>query len=139
LLGIGKGFEAIKRADLIPDIPKLIGVQARACAPICAFSDDGDIRTGEVSEEDTIAEGICIDKPIRSEILVKFIKENGGLFIAVEEKSIIHGFKQLARKGFYVELTSAVVYGALKHVVGKVPEPIVLVLTGSGLKTSMVI
>ena len=139
LLGIGKGFEAIRRADLTPNLPKLIGVQARACAPLCDLYGDGDVGTGEVSKVGTIAEGICINQPIRRDVLVEFIKENDGLFVAVDEKSIIHGFEQLARIGLYVEPTSAVVYAALQQVVGKVPEPIVLVLTGSGLKTSLVI
>ena len=91
-----------------------------------------------VSGEGTIAKGICITKPIRSNVLVKFIKENDGLFVSVDEITIIHGFEQLAKMGFYVEPTSAVVYAALEQVVGKVPEPIVLILTGSGLKTSEV-
>jgi len=45
------------------------------------------------------------------------------------------GRAELARRGLYVEPTSAVVWSGLAQVAGKVPEPIVVVLTGSGLKT----
>jgi len=34
----------------------------------------------------------------------------------------------------YVEPTSALVWAALERLYGKLPEPIVLVITGSGLK-----
>jgi threonine synthase len=138
LLGIGRGFDSIRRAGLISKLPKLVGVQARACAPMWALSNNGDVGSGIVSEEKTVAEGICINTPIRSDVLLEFIEENNGLFVSVDENRIINGYEQLARLGFYVEPTSAVVYAALEQVVGNVPEPIVLILTGSGLKTSVV-
>ena len=114
----------------------MVGVQTRACAPLWALSNHGDVGTGMISIEKTVAEGICINNPIRSDVLLEFIEENNGLFVAVDENRILNGYKQLSRIGFYVEPTSAVVYAALEQVVGKVPEPIVLILTGSGLKTS---
>jgi threonine synthase len=42
----------------------------------------------------------------------------------------------LARRGFYVEPTSAIVWNALAQVVGRVPEPLVVILTGCGLKST---
>ena len=135
LLGIGRGFDSIRRAGLISKLPILVGVQARACAPMWALSKNGDPGMGVVPEEKTIAEGICINNPIRKNVLLEFIEENNGLFVAVDENSIIYGYGQLAKLGFFVEPTSAVVFAALKQVVGKVPEPVILVLTGSGLKT----
>lgn len=136
LLGIGRGFDAIRRSGLISKLPKLVGVQTRACAPLWALFNHGDVGTGMKSIEKTVAEGICINNPIRSDVILEFIEENNGLFVAVDENRILNGYKQLARLGFYVEPTSAVVYAALEQVVGKVPEPIVLILTGSGLKTT---
>jgi threonine synthase len=52
----------------------------------------------------------------------------------VDEADILAGRDELARQGFYVENTSAVVWKAIQAISGKVPEPIVAVLTGSGLK-----
>jgi threonine synthase len=38
--------------------------------------------------------------------------------------------------GFYVEPTSAVVLAAIKQAAVRLPEPVVVVLTGSGLKST---
>jgi len=56
------------------------------------------------------------------------------MFVAVDEEDILAGRDELARQGFYVENTSAVVWKAVQAISGKVPEPIVAILTGSGLK-----
>jgi threonine synthase len=56
------------------------------------------------------------------------------MFIAVEEAQILPGRDQLARRGLYVEPTSALVWDALSQVAENVPEPVVAILTGFGLK-----
>jgi threonine synthase len=133
-LGIGKGFEAIRRAGLISKLPLLVGVQSQECAPIWEILNYGLEGSFLVSESETIAEGIRINKPIRTDILLNFINDNDGLIIAVDDESIIDSYRKLANLGVYVEPTSAVVHAALRQILGNVPEPIVLVLTGSGLK-----
>ena len=67
------------------------------------------------------------------------MRKYNGSFIVVEEDKIHVGFKELARKGFYVEPTSAVVWDALFQLSGQLPEPVIVVLTGSGLKSSTMI
>jgi threonine synthase len=89
-----------------------------------------------VSEGATVAEGIRVRYPVRGDALIKAMDRVGGQFIAVEEADILYGRDQLARKGFYVEMTSAVAWQALIELVEQLPEPIVVVLTGTGLKTS---
>ncbi len=54
--------------------------------------------------------------------------------MAVEEKNILPGRDQLAHRGLFVEPTSAIVWDGLSQIVGQVPELIVVILTGSGLK-----
>jgi threonine synthase len=53
---------------------------------------------------------------------------------AVDEQEILPGRDALARLGFYVEPTSALVWSALTHVLADAPDPIVVILTGSGSK-----
>ena len=60
---------------------------------------------------------------------------NDGIFIAIEESEILQSQAELARQGFYVEPTSAIVWSALDQVMDDVRDPIVLVLTGTGLKS----
>jgi threonine synthase len=52
----------------------------------------------------------------------------------VYEAFILSGRDALARLGFYVEPTSALVWRALEESISTLPDPIVILLTGSGLK-----
>jgi threonine synthase len=54
--------------------------------------------------------------------------------VAVDEKFILSGRDSLARLGFYVEPTSALVWRALEELISILPDPVVVLLTGSGLK-----
>lgn len=137
LLGMGRGFEALLNAGVISRIPKLIGVQARACAPLWSLFEYGPAGLGWVAEGRTLAEGIRVHQPLRGDAVINLVNQYQGLILAVDEEEIRPGQKQLSRRGFYVEPTSAVVWGALAQVVGKTPEPIVVILTGSGLKSEL--
>ena len=134
LLAIGRGFKAMEQSGLISKLPTLVGVQARACAPLWAVFQYGAAGLGWVSEGQTLAEGVRIKYPLRGDALLQMVMENGGLFVAVDEEEILPGRDQLAHQGLYVEPTSAIVWGGLAQVVGQVPSPIAVVLTGSGYK-----
>ncbi len=132
MLGIGRGFEALLKADKIQKLPIMIGVQAAACAPLAALWKDGTM--DHVVESPTIAEGIRNRLPVRAKEVVAITDRSGGRFAAVQEASILSGRDALARLGFYVEPTSAVVWRALEESMITLPDPVVVVLTGSGLK-----
>jgi threonine synthase len=138
LLGVGRGFEALQVSGLTTSIPRLIGVQARACAPLWAVSAYGSAGLTWTTGGETVAEGIRITHPIRGDAILQIVKSSQGTFLAVDEEEILPGVRALARRGFYVEPTSAVVWGALSQIIGRVPEPLVVVLTGSGLKSNLI-
>lgn len=133
-LAIGRGFESLQKAGLIAKVPHMIGVQALACAPIWAIHRYGGGALSWVTEADTLAEGVRVKAPLRGDAVLQFADRHKSAFIAVEEKDILPGRDQLARLGFYVEPTSALVWQALAEVIGEVPEPIVIILSGHGLK-----
>ena len=135
LLGLGRGFNALFHAGVIDKLPKLIGVQALACAPIWAVHQYGAAGMELVTEGETIAEGVRIRYPVRKDAILKMMALNNGIFIAIEESEILFSQAELARQGFYVEPTSAIVWSALDQVMDDVRDPIVLVLTGTGLKS----
>jgi threonine synthase len=137
MLGMGRGFTALRNANIIADVPVLIGVQARACAPLWALSSYGPSGLGWVSEGKTVAEGIRIQYPIRGDSVLQCVEKSHGRFVVVDEDEIITGMKELTRCGFFVEPTSATVWAALRQVMGDVPEPIVVILTGSGYKSEV--
>ncbi len=135
LLGAHMGFDALLRAGRIDRRPQLIGVQAQACAPLWAVFTQGASGLGWVRERETIAEGIRILHPLRGDAILTAVEESGGRLLAVEEEEILTGRDRLAQQGFYVEPTSAVVWPALMSCVNELPDPVVLVLTGSGFKS----
>jgi threonine synthase len=136
LLGIARGFEALEVAGIIQGQPQLIGVQARACAPLWAVASMGPAGLTMMTEGETLAEGVRVSKPVRGDELLKAVEASGGCFLAVEEEGILPARDALAAMGFYVEPTSAIVWDALEQIVAERPEPVVAILSGSGLKAA---
>ena len=135
LLGIGRGFQALQAAGLVEHLPALVGVQALACAPLWAVFHYGSQGMGWISEGETLAEGVRVLRPLRGDALLKLISLTGGTMLAVAEENIRSGRDQLKRQGFYVELTSAIVWDALNQLAGKLPGPLAVILTGAGFKS----
>jgi len=135
LLACGRGFAALQRAGLISQLPVLVGVQALACAPLWAVHRYGAAGMGWAAEGETLAEGVRVWRPLRGDMLLRVVEENLGQLVAVAEEAILPGRDQLALLGFYVEPTSAIVWDALVQVGESLPDPIVVILTGSGYKT----
>ncbi|NCP87479.1 MAG: hypothetical protein CO094_04620 [Anaerolineae bacterium CG_4_9_14_3_um_filter_57_17] len=134
-LGLYRGFVALQRAGVITTLPRMIGVQSRACAPLWTLANAGYSAYGLVMEGPTVAEGIRVRAPLRTAALMRIVESGHGEFLAVDEAEILPGRDQLARRGLYVEPTSAVVWPALAQILPKISAPVVAVLTGSGLKS----
>jgi threonine synthase len=134
LLGISRGFGALRAAGKIQDLPTIIGVQAAACAPLVALFDMGMMGMQFVTEGATIAEGVRVRSPLRAKAVLNAVAASGGRMISVDEAAILPGRDALARLGFYVEPTSAVVWQALQDALPALRDPVVAILTGSGHK-----
>ncbi len=137
MLGMGRGFWALQQAGIIEKMPLLVGVQAEACAPLWALHTYGPAGLQWVAERETVAEGVRIRHPVRGDGVLRIVSAAGGFFVAVQEERILPARDQLARRGFYVEPTSALPWAALPEVLASLPDPVVVVLTGSGLKTPL--
>jgi len=135
LLGIGRGFAALKKAGLITKLPGLVGVQAAACAPLWSAFTYGSLGLQSVSEGRTLAEGVCVRYPLRGDGVLQQVVSTQGRILIVAEEKILPGRDELAHRGLFVEPTSAIIWDGLSQIVGQVPEPIVAILTGSGLKS----
>jgi threonine synthase len=134
LLAMGRAFQSLHQAGVIRTIPQLIGVQAQACAPLWTASTQGVAALAGLTEGSTLAEGVRIRAPHRLEALLDIVRASQGSFVAVPEDDILPGQHALAQRGFFVEPTSAIVWNALEQVIDRAPRPIVIILTGSGLK-----
>lgn len=117
LLGSYAGFRELGA------LPRLHAAQAEACAPLAGLDAQGE----------TQAEGIRVPRPVRREAVLEALATSGGSVITVSEVEIEEAQEALARRGFYVEPTSAVAYAGWRRLGS--PRPALIPLTGSGLKT----
>ncbi len=134
LLGLARGFDAFCIDKHSITIPRMIGVQAHTCAPLWTiYAGDGQ-EPVPVLGRFTLAEGVQVSNPLRKDAVLAAVVASGGSICVVEENEILTGRDALARLGFYVEPTSAIVWAALARLVDLLPDPVVVILTGSGLK-----
>jgi threonine synthase len=129
LLGLYRGFRDLLEANLITKIPRLYGVQAIGCAPLY------EVFHGRTSMQPrpTVAEGISIREPIHGREVLEAVRATEGGILAVTDEETLQARAIIARRGLYVEPTSAVAVAALKQLSpGNVT---VISLTGSGLKS----
>jgi threonine synthase len=140
VLGCLRGFRELMTAGEIGRLPRIFGIQAENCAPYYAAWRNGAESLVPTEIKPTIAEGIASSKPTRVKEVLSGVRESGGEIVAVSEDEIVEALGGLARKGLYVEPTSAAGAAGLTKLVraGRVKpdETTVLVLTGSGLKAS---
>jgi threonine synthase len=134
LIGIARGFASLRLAELIDTTPKIVGVQAHACAPLWASFAGIDYSSITSDKNETVAEGVRVINPLRSNAVIDSVKSSRGFICTVGEDEILPACYSLAGKGFYVEPTSAIVWAALAKIKDELTDPIVLILTGSGLK-----
>ncbi len=136
-LGLALGFLRLAEAGKIDRPPRVIGVQAENCAPVAeAFAAGKDRAEAMEKPGETVAEGIASGGCMRSVAVLGSCRETGGRIIAVDEAAILTAHANLARAGFFVEKTSAVVLAGLRKMKDEVPDgdEVVLFLTGHGLK-----
>lgn len=138
LLGAYIGFNELLHAGIIQGIPKIIGVQSLSCAPLYKAFKEGLKGIPKIDKKDTLAEGIAIAEPIRGKQILGAVKKSQGDLIAVDDSEIKKSLRDLGKKGFYVEPTSAATTAGLSKYLqtSHADEIIVSVLTGHGLKTT---
>jgi threonine synthase len=140
ILGCDRGFSELLRQREVTRMPRLHGVQAMNCAPYHAAFQAGVEHFVPCPVSPTVAEGIASSKPTRMREVLAPVRASGGAIAAVTEDEILRALAALAKKGLYVEPTSAAAAAGLSQLIArgavKAGETIVLVLTGSGLKAS---
>ncbi|MXW44160.1 MAG: threonine synthase [Candidatus Dadabacteria bacterium] len=138
-----KVWKAIKEFELLgivePQGSKIYGAQATGCSPIStAFKNDWEMF--KPVKPDTIAKSLAIGTPADGYYAMNIIRESGGAAEDVSDEEIVDAIKLLARtEGIYTETAGGVTLGVTKKLIEqeKIPrdEPIVVSITGNGLKT----
>ena len=135
--GIHKGFKDLLALGWIPNMPRIIGVQAEGSAAIAnAFHADTEIIT-PVSAT-TMADSISVDLPRDGVRAVRAAKETDGTYITVSDDEIIKAIAELGKMGVFAEPAGATAYAGLVKATGSgvvgSDDPILVLNTGSGLK-----
>lgn len=136
LLGCYYAFRDLMHSGLIQRMPKIIAVQSSRCNPIYrAFMADESF-VSDIKGTPTLAEGIAIAKPMRGKHILEAIRDTKGTIVLSPEEKITPVKNELAKKGFYVEPTTAATFAAYYEIAHKIEGSIILPLCGAGLKSS---
>ena len=140
LVKIWKGFKEFHKLGLIPQPhTKLYAAQAEGCAPIVTALLEGSDIIRPVKPK-TIAKSLAIGNPADGYYATDAIRETGGWGAAVGDREIVEAMKLLGQtEGIFTETAGGVTLAALRKLLEerRIPrdEPIVLCITGQGLKT----
>lgn len=135
--GIHKGFKDLLALGWIPNMPRIIGVQAEGSAAIAnAFRDNSETIT-PVSAT-TIADSISVDLPRDGVRAVRAAMQTDGTYITVSDDEIIKAIAALGKMGIFAEPAGAAAYAGVVKATGSgvvgSDDPILVMNTGSGLK-----
>lgn len=140
VLGAYLGCRDLLDQGLLDRMPRLVAVQAAACAPLARAFADGLAVPALIDGEPTIAEGIAIARPARGAQILAAVRDSGGTIVTVTDDQVGAAHASLARSGLYVEPTAAACWAALQAgLIDTQPAPdegprVIAPLCGSGLK-----
>jgi threonine synthase len=135
LIGAWIGFRELFAAGVIDRLPRLLAVQAEACAPLARAAPAGGSAAGAAESSPTIAEGIAIAAPVRRAQCLEAVNSTGGGVVTVSEGEIKAALRAAVRGGLFIEPTSASALAAAARMdAGGADGPVVVAITGHGLK-----
>jgi threonine synthase len=136
-LGLHYGFESLAQAGLIDRAPRIVGVQAVACAPLAAAFQEQVAEPAPITAGETRAFGVKVARPRRGAEVLAAVRATRGEIVTVTEEAIEAARRRLGREGWYVEPTGAVGMAGAEQIAGRLrpSDTVVVPLTGSGLKT----
>lgn len=135
-----KGFNELYRLGWIDRLPRIVVVQAAACAPIVESYQAGRDEILPVEPRQTIAESIRVGGPsTMAWRALQAARDSGGMAVALSEVEIERSQSLLARKaGIFAEPAGAISLGAaIRLAQDGLIHPghvVVAVITGHGLK-----
>jgi len=137
LLGVINGFKHLAKSNVIEAMPKIVACQTRQVSPL--YHRFKNLHYVVPSKITSIADALLSVNPPLLDLMVKNLRETDGDAVMVEEDEIFSAFITLARKGFFVEPSSAVAYSAYKKQLNSEDvskdDNALIILTGTGLKT----
>jgi threonine synthase len=135
--GIHKGFKDLLALGWIPNMPRIVGVQAEGSAAIANAFRAGSEIIAPVSAT-TLADSISVDLPRDGVRAVRAARDTGGTYLTVTDAQILQAIADLGKMGIFAEPAGSTAYAGLIQAVGAglvgSEDPILVLNTGSGLK-----
>ncbi|TKJ29430.1 MAG: threonine synthase [Chloroflexi bacterium B3_Chlor] len=139
LIGMWKGFDELERLGWIgTERPRMIAVQSTACAPIVRAFEEGATRAEPWAAAHTIAPGLNVPAPFADYLILRVIRESGGVAVSVSDQEILSSIRDLARdEGIFACPEGAATLAGLRTLLAariiSGSESVLLLNTGSGL------
>jgi threonine synthase len=135
--GIHKGFKDLFALGWLSHIPRIFGVQSGGSAAIANAFESGTEDIHPVSAH-TLADSISVDLPSDGLRALRAATQTNGAYLKVTDDDILAAIASLGKVGIFAEPAAATAYAGLVKAVEDEQvdshEPVVVVLTGSGLK-----
>jgi len=139
LLGVVEGFEHLVNSNVTDSMPRIVACQTRQVSPL--YHSFKNLNYTPPERITSVADALVSVNPPLLNLMVNRLREAKGDAVMVEEDEIFEAFTELAKKGFFVEPSSAVAYAGykkqLKNKEASKVDKTVIILTGTGLKTEL--
>jgi len=140
LVGMWKMFSILEKIGWVKKRPRFAAVQPAGCAPVVKAYNSKKDDVDEWNNPETIAFGLRIPKPLAGKWILRCLRESDSIALSVTDKEIRKSMGQaLKDEGLLLEPSSASTIAALPYLYGEKmidkSEEVVLIATGSGLKT----
>jgi threonine synthase len=144
--GQWRGFIDFHTLGLVKHRPRMFAVQAMGCAPLVhAYQTNQDpFKIIPCASPQSVAEGLCDPFPWDGDLALGAVRESKGSAVAVDDDSILHAQKLLAKyEGIFAEPTGvtglAGLINQLESGAQDSSETILVEATGGGLKDQDVV
>lgn len=140
LIGMWKAFDELEAMGLIgSDRPRMVSVQSSGCAPIVQAFKDGQEHAALWQGAQTIADGLRVPVAIGDFLILRALRESGGIALAVDDAAMLEYAGAMATMtGVFPAPEGAACLAAQIQLLEEgwlaPDETVVLFNTGSGMK-----
>lgn len=140
LIGMWKAFDEMEKMGWIDSKrPKMVSVQAEGCAPIPRAYEEGKEYAEEWQDPQTVAAGLRVPGAVGDFLMLRAVRESGGLALGVSDEELMRDTKELAAKeGILASPEGGAALAALKRLITmnfvNSDDRVVIFITGSGYK-----
>jgi len=137
IAGIHKGFKDLVELGWLEHMPHIFGIQPEGSAAIANAFNSG---TEEIIpvKADTIADSVSVDHPHDGLRALRAATQTGGRYLTITDQHILTAIARLGREGIFIEPAAATAYAGLESAIKQglfdASDPVLVMLTGSGLK-----